>query len=102
MKGVNAMGLSPEQIRSILNASSGRKSTTDKSKGYYFTRNESGTLDMNYGKPKADEVGRFTGKVGSVRRSRRGVATRMPNGSRRYDAGKLSQDLTSEVVAYKV
>lgn len=60
----------------------------------------SGNLEMSDGAGlTSEDYGSFTGKQGTMRRSRKGRTTRMPNGSRRYISTWAPEN---EVVAYKI
>lgn len=56
------------------------------------------TLEMHAGAPSASQAGSFQGRVGSMRRTRKGATRRNPNGSRRY----VNNTNQEQVVAYKV
>ena len=73
------LALSNDQVREILAA--GKKGKASKTTEKYLT-----TEGWVNGKVPRDpmDIGSFEGKVGTMRRSRRGISTRNPNGSRRY------------------
>ncbi len=53
--------------------------------GSYIMRDtETGELIRGIGKPPTAIVGRYEGRSGSMRRSRKGAPRRMPNGRRYY------------------
>jgi len=54
---------------------------------------------IHFGKPPAELIGSFHGRVGSVRRSSKGRSVRQPDGSRKYLAGN---NLTETVAWYSI
>lgn len=80
-----------EQLYAAKNAK-----RTKQGKGYVILRGGEKQIIEKMGD---FEFGAFVGKVGSIRRSRKGASRRLPNGRRKYDApwdGKL------DVVSYKL
>jgi hypothetical protein len=76
------MPLSNSQVMSLLTASGSKTGTGQGNQRYC---DSDGVIQ--FGKPSADVVGKFEGKQGTVRRSRKGRTTRLPNGTRKYYPG---------------
>lgn len=87
--------LTPDDLTRMLSQKpTKRKSTSSRCA---IIRTENGLERVPMIEIKAADLGNFVGKVGSMRRSRKGRSYRAPNGSRRYLHGD-----GIEVVAYKV
>ena len=70
-------------------------------KGKVFIRNEHGLVTEIITKMGDYDLGQHVGKVGTMRRSRKGASRRMPNGKRSYQPHDYDADGT-EVVAYSL
>lgn len=70
-------------------------------KGKVFIRNEHGLVTEIITKMGDYDLGQHVGKVGSMRRSRKGASRRMPNGRRYYQPHDYDKD-SQEVVAYSL
>lgn len=60
----------------------------------YYMRDANGNLVYHAGQPTTAQVGAFTGKAGSITRTRKGATRRSGNGRRNY------LDTNGEVVMY--
>jgi hypothetical protein len=90
------MGLTKSQISALYAGS--RRTAAQKGRRkrqFYFAGGE-----LVKGKIPAELAGSFTGKQGSIRRSRKGASRIQPNGSRRYQHGFWAD--AEMATAYKV
>lgn len=79
-----------------LYASKQDKRKPAKGKGYVLLNTGDGIERQTIQRMGDYDFGSFEGKVGSIRRSRKGATRRVPNGSRKYVR------MTNEVIAYKL
>jgi hypothetical protein len=95
------MALSKARIAELY-AGPHRKSGTGqrRKRGAFYMIATEESCELVKGKPSAEIVGAFSGKQGSIRRSRKGASRIQPNGFRRYQADWWNTAGT--VTAYKV
>jgi hypothetical protein len=107
------MALTNEQIREVLQAKSSKRTRANTGKAArYFVREveydahgniRPGKAEWTSEPPPASIMGKYEGKAGSMRRSRKGVSTRQPNGRRYLLSSQPDMTgSTTQVLAYKV
>lgn len=93
--------LTEDQISDLYESRAARKKPAQ-GKGKVWVRDASNTLVTETVTRMGDyNWGTHVGKVGTMRRSRKGASRRMPNGSRKYQAMNYDPQ-TPEVIAYKL
>jgi hypothetical protein len=90
--------LSDSQVTDLYAAKSSKKKQRAhrKSLGKVFIEVEGKLVSQPVYKMGDFDFGKFEGKAGSIRRSRKGASRRLANGRRRY------VNLTNEVIAYRL
>lgn len=94
--------LSEATIADLFASRSAKKQSKAVGKGRAIIRNSEGTLETVTIKKMGDfDLGKHVGKVGSIRRSRKGASRRLPNGKRYYQHHDYDAN-AQEVVAYSL
>lgn len=78
--------LTASEITKLLASGGYKRRATQVATTCHFARDPQGVLVRVAGKPPAGTIGKFEGKVGTTRRSRKGRTYHAPNGSRKYIA----------------